>query len=77
MLADLPMDVFLYFLTFMPKNRCAVCSSLILSWEIPYLTVQCSYNDTPNRNGKYLFCSKECSAHANLPQREKMIKETS
>ena len=66
-------DTFMYMLTFLPKNKCAVCSTVLLEWEEPYLIVECTYTDSPQKNGKYFFCSKECSAHANLPKREKMI----
>ena len=73
MFDEMDFDSFLYMLTFLPKNKCAVCSNILLLWETPYLIVECTYADFPQRNGKYIFCSKECSAHANLPQREKMI----
>ena len=73
MLSDFSFDTFMHFLTFLPKNKCAVCSNRIFAWETPYLTIHCKYNDS-RKNGTYLFCCLECSAHANLPQRVKMIK---
>ena len=73
LLVSLPIDVFVYMLSYISCDHCSICPNKILPWETPYLVLNCDYNDS-KKNGSYCFCSSECASHIYLPNREKYIK---